>query len=108
LLGPIAGVMICDYFLVRGAKLDVEQLYRRGGVYEYRNGFNLRAIWALGTGILVALLGLVVPPLYVLYKYAWFAGFFVSGVVYYALMRIPFAGNGIPHSTEPARRFLPF
>jgi nucleobase:cation symporter-1, NCS1 family len=108
LLGPIAGVMICDYFLVRGAKLDVEQLYRRGGVYEYRNGFNLRAIWALGTGILVALLGLVVPPLYVLYKYAWFAGFFVSGVVYYALMRIPFAGSGIPHSAEPARRFRPF
>ncbi len=86
LLGPIAGVMICDYFLVRGATLDVEQLYRRGGVYEYRNGFNLRAIWALGAGILVALLGLVVPPLYVLYKYAWFAGFFVSGLVYYALM----------------------
>src|SRR5256714_1517770 len=86
LLGPIAGVMICDYFLVRGATLDVEQLYRRGGIYEYRNGFNLRAIWALAAGILVALLGLVVPPLYVLYKYAWFAGFFVSGVVYYALM----------------------
>jgi nucleobase:cation symporter-1, NCS1 family len=86
LLGPIAGVMICDYFLVRGAKLDVEQLYRRGGIYEYQNGFNLRAIWALGAGILVALLGLVVPPLYVLYKYAWFAGFFVSGAVYYALM----------------------
>src|SRR3954452_9431956 len=86
LLGPIAGVMICDYFLVRGATLDVEQLYQRGGVYEYRNGFNLRAIWALGAGILVALLGLVVPPLYVLYKYAWFGGFFLSGLVYYALM----------------------
>jgi NCS1 family nucleobase:cation symporter-1 len=86
LLGPIAGVMICDYFLVRGAMLDVEQLYQRGGVYEYQNGFNLRAVWALGAGILVALLGLVVPPLYGLYKYAWFAGFFVSGLVYYALM----------------------
>jgi len=86
LLGPIAGVMICDYFLVRGARLDVEQLYRRGGIYEYQNGFNLRAIWALGAGIIVALLGLVVPPLYFLYKYAWFAGFFVSGLVYYALM----------------------
>ena len=89
LLGPIAGVMISDYFLVRRAALDVEQLYQRGGIYEYKNGFNLRAIWALGAGILVALLGLVFPPFYVLYKYAWFVGFLVSGVVYYVLMREP-------------------
>ena len=86
LLGPIAGVMIADYFLVRHAALDVDDLYARGGIYEYTNGFNLKALWALGAGILIALAGLVLPPLYVLYKYAWFVGFFVSGAVYYALM----------------------
>jgi hypothetical protein len=36
LLGPIAGVMIADYFLVRRARLNVDDLYRRGGIYEYR------------------------------------------------------------------------
>ena len=36
LLGPIAGVMIADYFLVRGATLDVEQLYQRGGSMSIR------------------------------------------------------------------------
>ncbi len=86
LLGPIAGVMIADYFLVRHAALDIDDLYARGGIYEYTNGFNLKALWALGAGILIALAGLVLPPLYVLYKYAWFVGFFVSGAVYYALM----------------------
>jgi len=87
LLGPIAGVMISDYFLVRRADLNVEDLYRRGGLYEYSNGFNLRALGALAAGIGVALFGLVFPPLYVLYKYAWFVGFFVSGAVYYGLMK---------------------
>jgi NCS1 family nucleobase:cation symporter-1 len=86
LLGPIAGVMIADYFLVRHADLSVEDLYRRGGLYEYSNGFNSRALYALAAGIVVALIGLAVPVLSPLYKYAWFVGFFVSGAVYYALM----------------------
>lgn len=87
LLGPIAGVMIADYFLVRGAELNVNDLYRRGGIYEYQNGFNLRALVALGAGVLVALIGLAVPSLEALYRYAWFAGFFVAGAVYFGLMR---------------------
>ena len=86
LLGPIAGVMIADYFLVRHATLDVDALYQRRGTYEYANGFNPRALWALAAGIVLALVGLVFPPLSLLYKYAWFVGFFVSGAVYYALM----------------------
>jgi NCS1 family nucleobase:cation symporter-1 len=92
LLGPIAGVMIADYFLVRRAQLRVDDLYRRNGAYEYDNGVNLRAVAALVAGIVVALLGLVVPPLRLLYDYAWFVGFGVSGAVYVALMQ----GAGAP------------
>ncbi len=87
LLGPIAGVMIADYFLVRHAQLTVDDLYRRNGVYEYRNGINRRAVVALGVGIAVALMGLIVPPLRFLYDYAWFVGFAVSGAVYVMLMQ---------------------
>ncbi len=86
LLGPIAGVMIADYFLVRHAQLNVEDLYRRNGVYEYRNGINRRAVIALGVGIAIALMGLIVPPLRFLYDYACFVGFGVSGAVYVMLM----------------------
>jgi NCS1 family nucleobase:cation symporter-1 len=42
---------------------------------------------ALASGIAVALLGLVVPPLRVLYDYAWFVGFAVAGAVYIGLMQ---------------------
>ena len=87
LLGPIAGVMIADYFVIRKATLFVEDLYRRGGRYEYANGVNYRAVMALAVGIAVALLGTVVPALRWLYDYAWFVGFFVSGGVYVVAMR---------------------
>jgi len=86
LLGPIAGIMICDYYVVRHRLLKVEELYRRGGVYEYRNGFNQKAILALVAGIAVALIGLAVPALRWLYDYAWFVGFMVSGGLYFLLM----------------------
>ena len=87
LLGPIAGVMIADYFLIRNCDLQVDDLYRRNGVYEYRNGVNVSALIALVVGIAVALFGLVVPAARWLYDYAWFVGFFVSGGLYTVLMR---------------------
>jgi len=84
LLGPIAGVLIADYFVVRKKVLIVDDLYRRGGAYEFTGGFNWRAIGALAAGIAVALVGLVVPRLRVLYDYAWFVGFAVSFLVHLA------------------------
>ena len=86
-LGPIAGILICDYFLVKKRKLTVIDLYRRGGEYEYKNGFNLKAIFALAAGIVVALIGLLVPSLRFLYDYAWFVGFGVSFLVYHIIMK---------------------
>jgi NCS1 family nucleobase:cation symporter-1 len=87
LLGPIAGIMIADYFLVRKRTWDVKALYQRGGAYEYQSGFNHRALWALGLGILVALCGLLYHPLRWLYDYAWFVGFVVSAGAYSVLMQ---------------------
>ncbi len=87
LLGPIAGVMIADYFIVRHRELNVADLYRRNGAYEYDKGINFRAIGALLLGIVVALLGLVLPVVRWLYDYAWFVGFLVAGASYIALMQ---------------------
>jgi NCS1 family nucleobase:cation symporter-1 len=85
-LGPVAGIMICDYFLVRRRSLLVDDLYLRGSRYEYSHGFNSRAVAALVLGTGVALIGLVIPSLRFLYDYSWFVGFGVAFVVYYALM----------------------
>jgi NCS1 family nucleobase:cation symporter-1 len=85
-LGPVAGIMICDYFLIRRKRLVVNELYLRGGEYEYSGGFNWRAIGALCIGSAVALVGLVIPSIRVLYDYSWFVGFVVAFVVYWGLM----------------------
>ena len=84
LLGPMAGIMIVDYFVVRRRELAVEDLYLRGRSYEYSGGFNYRALVALVCGIAIALSGLIVQPLRPLYDYAWFVGFLVAGGVYLA------------------------
>jgi nucleobase:cation symporter-1, NCS1 family len=87
LLGPVAAIMISDYFLIRHTDLNLESLYRRGGAYEYRNGINPRAMIALVAGVVCALAGRFVSTVHWLFDYAWFTGFFVSGAVYLGLMR---------------------
>ena len=86
-LGPIAGVLIADYFALRKTEIVAADLYRRGGTYEYHRGVNVRAVAALAAGVAAALLGLVVPAVRVLYNYGWFVGFGTSFAVYLAVSR---------------------
>jgi len=97
LLGPVAGIMIADYFFIRETRLDTESLYRRDGAYEYRKGVNWKAMIALAAGMFVALIGRPVPELRFLYDYAWFVGFGVAAVLYVALMgSSPRVGGATP------------
>jgi len=86
-LGPIAGILICDYFLIRKKIIVVSDLYRRGSFYEFSGGIHWNAVIALVAGCAVAFIGLFVEPLRFLYNYAWFVGFAVGFGVYYALVR---------------------
>ena len=99
LLGPVAGIMIADYFLVRRQELSVRDLYVRGGIYEFRNGINWVAMAALLLGILPNLPGFLgalgvieAGPLAAgIYNWAWFVGFLVAAVAHLVGMRL-FAG----------------
>jgi len=86
-LGSIAGVLIADYWLVRGRRLVLGDLYRTEGAYTYANGWNWRAAAATVLGCGLAWIGLVVPALRPLYDYAWFVGFAASMATYVVLMR---------------------
>ena len=83
-LGPIAGIFIADYWMIRKARLSLADLYTTNGIYGQ---WNWKAIVSLVAGVAAALIGLVVPGLRVLYDYAWFVGFGVAFVLYVALMR---------------------
>ena len=98
LLGPIGGIMIADYYFIRRKKLSLDELYSHSGKYFYKNGFNAKAIIALLAGVLPNVPGFLVivkvlhsnsVPAWIadLYNYAWFVGFFVSGFVYWLLMK---------------------
>ncbi|WP_437924847.1 NCS1 family nucleobase:cation symporter-1 [Sorangium sp. So ce291] len=117
LLGPIGGILIADYFLLRRTRLEVDDLYRRGGAYEYQGGVNWRAMAALAIGVLINLPGFLaeavpsmkdgVPEvLRSIYTYAWFVGFFVSGGLYvlFSLVGRPAAA---PAAATPARGTSP-
>jgi NCS1 family nucleobase:cation symporter-1 len=82
LLGPVLGVLVADYFLVRKTELNLAALFNTSGEY---GGFNVPAMIALAVGVIVVLLGFFVPALGVVYQLSWFSGFFVSLFVYWAL-----------------------
>jgi NCS1 family nucleobase:cation symporter-1 len=87
LLGPIDGIAIADYWLVRSRRIDVLALYEPLGRYAYRNGFNVRALAAVAIGWLVALLGLAVPALRFLWTGGWIFGLAGGFAAYALLMR---------------------
>lgn len=86
LLGPVLGIMLCDYFVLRKKELKLAALYQTDGVYAYQNGFNLNAMLALVAGIVGALIWSLIPSLSYLSTLAWFSGFFIAFVLYYILM----------------------
>jgi nucleobase:cation symporter-1, NCS1 family len=105
LLGPIAGIMIVDYWILRKRELDVPDLYRPKGRYA---GWNPVAMVALVVGILPNLPGFLYaagaltvdknnPTFWEgIYPYAWFTGFILSGVLYLAGMKLRPAAAAAP------------
>ncbi len=99
LLGPIAGILIADYFVLRRTQLDLAALYRADGEYRFTNGYSIAGLAALVVAILPNLPGFLVnvkwlrkdavpAALVSSYDYAWFIGFAVAFIVYLALRKI--------------------
>lgn len=96
LLGPIAGILIADYFLLRKCKINIDALFTHNGEYGANNGWNPAGLIALVVGILPNLPGFLnaagivdsVPAIFTtLYNYAWFVGVFVAGTLYLLLAK---------------------
>lgn len=99
LLGPIGGILIADYFVIRRTRLDPNSLYDPEGPCKYTRGFSLAALGALVLAVLPNIPGFLVqvhwisadlvPPFLVsLYGYAWFVGFGLAFVFYILFRRL--------------------
>lgn len=97
LLGPIAGIMIADYYILRKRSLEVAELYQSKGIYQYTRGFSLAALTALFLAILPNLPGFLAqtkvlsevhPWLSAIYQQAWFVGFFLAFLLYLIFRKI--------------------
>jgi NCS1 family nucleobase:cation symporter-1 len=103
LLGPIAGILVVDYWLLRRTELDVPDLYRVNGRYR---GVNPAAVIALVVGVLPNLGGFlhaigawpreivdgkpVTDVFDAVYVYAWFIGFAVAAAAHLMLSKAVF------------------
>jgi NCS1 family nucleobase:cation symporter-1 len=96
-LSSIAGVMICDYYVVRKGYLQIKDLYsgKKTGPYYYTLGFHWRGYAAYIAGILINVVGFAgaigrdVPVgAKRIYDLNFFAGFLVASITYWALCKI--------------------
>ncbi|MFS0784025.1 NCS1 family nucleobase:cation symporter-1 [Bacillus sp. 1P06AnD] len=86
-LGPIDGIAMADYWVVRKRRLHLAELYRPDGRYSYRSGFNMASILSFAIGILIPAIGLIVPSLSFLWENALMFGLVIAGACYTYLMR---------------------
>lgn len=110
LLGPVAGILVVDYYLIRRTVLRVDDLYKAQGAYSYRNGWNWVAVVAFVLGVapnIPGFLNAAFPAAFPnvgdafksIYAYAWFVGVAIAAIVY----RVGMAGH-VPAMQATLRR----
>jgi NCS1 family nucleobase:cation symporter-1 len=106
LLGPIGGILIADYFILRRTELDLEGLYKTQGPYRYKGGFNPVALVAFVIAVIPNIPGFlkaagaidsIAPIFESIYTYAWFVGFFGAAALYLIGMKM----TGLHQATSP-------
>jgi NCS1 family nucleobase:cation symporter-1 len=87
LLGPLFGVIIADYWLIRRTKINVPELYTEAptATYFYRGGVNPRAIAAFVPAAIVALVIAFVPLFKPVSPFSWFFGAGIAALSCYVL-----------------------
>jgi len=84
LLGPLYGVIMVDYWLVRKGRIDVPALYSEdpSGAYYYSRGVNLRAVAAFIPAALIAIVLALVPGFHAVSPFSWMIGASIAAMLY--------------------------
>lgn len=88
LTGPIASILLCDYFLFKKQKILVEHLYcGNKSKYWYYKGYNLLAIISWFFSIIPSILGLIFSELVWLREYGWIVSFILGFFIYFSIKK---------------------
>ena len=100
LIGPLFGILIADYYLIRRQVIIVDDLFTldKGGAYYYRKGYNPAAIKAVAVSGAISLTSVILPKLggvlTWLPQYGWFVGCGLGFATYYVFaLRANVAGS---------------
>ena len=87
LMGPVFGILIVDYYLIRRQHTVVADLYSEApqGIYHYTRGFNPRALTALAISGTAGVLTALIPHSQYITALSWPVGVLLGGGLMYAL-----------------------
>ncbi len=89
--GPLFGILVCDYYLIRHQHVVVDDLYTMnpGGRYFYKKGVNPKAVLATVVGGVIALAIVLTPvePFKTIANFSWFIGAGLGFLVYFLISR---------------------
>ncbi|QUH03133.1 NCS1 family nucleobase:cation symporter-1 [Saccharopolyspora erythraea] len=87
LLGPVFGVIMADYWLLRKGRVNVPDLYSEDphSDYHYRNGYNLKAVGAFVPASAISVVVALVPAFESASGFSWFIGAILGAVIYAAI-----------------------
>lgn len=99
-MGALAGIMICDYFLLRKTRLDLKEMFKSNGKYTYTAGWNIIAFFVFIVSVLPSIPGFLLNshlineknmfPKWLLnsYNYDWFLSFFFAIILYFIMTKL--------------------
>ena len=87
--GPLFGIMVIDFYFIKKGDLINKDIYSldSNGVYYYSGGWHLRGVYALVIGFIFSSSTIWNSNLIFLQSFSWIIGAFVSGLIYYLLVR---------------------
>ncbi len=98
-LGPLFGIIVVDYYLIKRQQVNIDDLYREGEVspYWYQGGINMRAVVAFVISAAISAVIALVPMFSAIAPFSWFIGAIIGGAAYWIAML------GVPAQTTAFR-----
>ena len=89
LFGPLFGVIIADYYLIKNKELSNNDIYSIDGegMYFYSGGWHLKGVYSLFIGFIFSASTIWNANLIFLQSYGWLIGAIVAWMTYYLLAK---------------------